>query len=170
MCPPPLPHRWEEEGGGNWKSYFFPARICPLLINPKGVITAGRIISTILYHNISCSIYVRNHVVSGQYWHPCKSRIQGRHSKHFVTHKIIKPFDTVHALQRRFELCIPRNQTAGHIHTSVSDLYTPRIGPPILLQPNRRMRSSLVVRASDCQCTSCNGPGFDPSIRRHSGI
>ncbi len=27
-----------------------------------------------------------------------------------------------------------------------------------------RMRSSLVVRASDCQCTSCNGPGFD----RHS--
>ncbi len=33
-----------------------------------------------------------------------------------------------------------------------------------------RMRSSLVVRASDCQCTSCNGPGFDLSIRRHSGI
>jgi hypothetical protein len=33
-----------------------------------------------------------------------------------------------------------------------------------------RMRSSLVVRASDCQCTSCNGPGFDPSIRSHSGI
>ncbi len=32
------------------------------------------------------------------------------------------------------------------------------------------MRSSLVVRASDCQCTSCNGPGFDPSIRRHSEI
>ncbi len=32
------------------------------------------------------------------------------------------------------------------------------------------MRSSLVVRASDCQFTSCNGPGFDPSIRRHSGI
>ena len=32
------------------------------------------------------------------------------------------------------------------------------------------MRSSLVVRASDCQCTSCNGPGFDPSICRHSGI
>ncbi len=32
------------------------------------------------------------------------------------------------------------------------------------------MRSSLVVRASDCQCTSCNGPGFDPSIRRHSGF
>jgi hypothetical protein len=33
-----------------------------------------------------------------------------------------------------------------------------------------RMRSSLVVRASDCQCTSCNCPGFDPIIRRHSGI
>jgi hypothetical protein len=28
------------------------------------------------------------------------------------------------------------------------------------------MRSSLVVRASDCQCTSCNAP----SIRRHSEI
>ncbi len=33
-----------------------------------------------------------------------------------------------------------------------------------------RMKSSQVVRATDCQCTSCNGPGFDPSIRRHSGI
>ncbi len=33
-----------------------------------------------------------------------------------------------------------------------------------------RMRSSLVVGGSDCQCTSCNGPGFDPSIRRHGGI
>jgi hypothetical protein len=29
------------------------------------------------------------------------------------------------------------------------------------------MRSSLVVRASDCQCRS---PGFDLSILRHSGI
>ncbi len=33
-----------------------------------------------------------------------------------------------------------------------------------------RMRASLVVTASDCQCISCNGPGFDPNIRRHSGI
>ncbi len=33
-----------------------------------------------------------------------------------------------------------------------------------------QMRSSLVFRASDHQCTSCIGPGFDPSIRRHSGI
>jgi hypothetical protein len=32
------------------------------------------------------------------------------------------------------------------------------------------MRSRLVVRATDCQCTRCNGPGFDPSIRWHSGI
>ncbi len=32
------------------------------------------------------------------------------------------------------------------------------------------MRSSLLDRASDCQCTSCNGPGFDPSICRHSEI
>ncbi len=37
-------------------------------------------------------------------------------------------------------------------------------------ESDRLMRSSLMVRASDCQCTSCNGPGFDPSIRRHSGI
>ncbi len=32
-----------------------------------------------------------------------------------------------------------------------------------------QMRSSLVVRASGCQCTSCNGPRFDPGICRHSG-
>jgi hypothetical protein len=32
------------------------------------------------------------------------------------------------------------------------------------------MRSSLVVRASDCQCRSSNCPGFDPSILRHSEI
>ncbi len=42
--------------------------------------------------------------------------------------------------------------------------YNPKI------KASKRMRSSLVVRASDCQCTSCNGPGFDPSIRRHSEI
>ncbi len=33
-----------------------------------------------------------------------------------------------------------------------------------------RMRSCLVVRASDCQCRSRYSPGFDPSILRHSGI
>ncbi len=43
-------------------------------------------------------------------------------------------------------------------------------GPRVHLYHPLWMRSSLVVRASDCQCTSCNGPGFDPSIRRHSGI
>jgi hypothetical protein len=32
------------------------------------------------------------------------------------------------------------------------------------------MRSSRVVRTSDCQCQSLNGPGFDPNILRHSGI
>ncbi len=32
------------------------------------------------------------------------------------------------------------------------------------------MRSSLVARASDCQCTNCNKPGFDPSLRRHNRI
>jgi len=37
-------------------------------------------------------------------------------------------------------------------------------------QAELRMRSSRVVRVSDFQCPSCNGPGFDPSIRRHSGI
>jgi hypothetical protein len=30
--------------------------------------------------------------------------------------------------------------------------------------------TQMDVFLSDCQCTSCNGPGFDPSIRRHSGI
>jgi len=57
MWPPPSPTGGRKRGGGNWKSYFFPARICPL-INPKGVITEGRIINTILCHNISCSIYM----------------------------------------------------------------------------------------------------------------
>ncbi len=33
-----------------------------------------------------------------------------------------------------------------------------------------RMRSRQVVRVSDCQWTSYNGPGFVPSIRRHSRI
>ncbi len=32
------------------------------------------------------------------------------------------------------------------------------------------IKSSLVVRASDCQCRSRNSPGFDPSFLRHSGI
>jgi hypothetical protein len=32
------------------------------------------------------------------------------------------------------------------------------------------MRSSWEFRASDCQCRSCNSPGFYPSILRHSGI
>ncbi len=36
------------------------------------------------------------------------------------------------------------------------------------MRSSQRMRSSLVVGVPDCKCTSCNGPGFDPSIRRHS--
>jgi hypothetical protein len=32
------------------------------------------------------------------------------------------------------------------------------------------MRSSRVVRASDCQCRRRNSPGFDPSFLPHSGI
>ncbi len=32
------------------------------------------------------------------------------------------------------------------------------------------MTTSRAVRASGCQCQSCNSPGFDPSILRHSGI
>jgi hypothetical protein len=53
--------------------------------------------------------------------------------------------------------------------------FTPAVHFPSPSQPSKvffalLMRSSLVVRASDCQCTSCNGPGFDPSIHRHSGI
>ncbi len=34
----------------------------------------------------------------------------------------------------------------------------------------KRMKSSLMVRESDCQCNSCNGPVLDPSIRWHSRI
>jgi hypothetical protein len=34
----------------------------------------------------------------------------------------------------------------------------------------KRMRSSRMIRASDCQCRSRNSSGFDPSILRHSGI
>jgi hypothetical protein len=47
-------------------------------------------------------------------------------------------------LQRKSDLCIPRKETARglsphfHIHVSVSDLYTPTICPPILLQQNRQ--------------------------------
>ncbi len=44
--------------------------------------------------------------------------------------------------QRRSDLCIPGNQTVWphskfHIHRSTSDLYIPRIGPSVLLHPNR---------------------------------
>ncbi len=53
-------------------------------------------------------------------------------------------------------IATPRTFIVSHSHEMRSSLV--------------RMISSLVVRASDCQCTSCNGPGFDSSIRRHSGI
>ncbi len=32
------------------------------------------------------------------------------------------------------------------------------------------MRSSLVIRSSDCQCQSLNSPGFDPGILQLRGI
>ncbi len=46
------------------------------------------------------------------------------------------------ALQRNFNLCIPREELCSlspkfHIHVSVSDLYIPTFGPPIFLQQNR---------------------------------
>ncbi len=49
---------------------------------------------------------------------------------------ILLPFMN-HALQTRSDLCIPRHETARprsnfHIHVSVSNLYIPTIGPPIL--------------------------------------
>ncbi len=53
------------------------------------------------------------------------------------------------------------NDATGNFATGVMDTSE---------QQWQRMRSSLVVRASDCQCTSWNGPGFDPNIRQHSGI
>ncbi len=47
------------------------------------------------------------------------------------------------ALQRNFDLCIPREEIARpqsqfHINVSVSDLCIPTIGPPIFLQQNRQ--------------------------------
>ncbi len=42
--------------------------------------------------------------------------------------------------------------------------------PDTLTASSMRMRSSRVVRASDCLCRSRNSPGFHPSILRHSGI
>ncbi len=38
------------------------------------------------------------------------------------------------------------------------------------MRSSRCMRSSRVVKVSDCQCQNHNRPGFDPSIHRHSGI
>ncbi len=55
--------------------------------------------------------------------------------------------------------CLNKSQTAGTRVDTDSDY-----------DMSGGLRSSLVVRASDCKCTSCNGPGFEPSIRRHSGI
>ncbi len=45
------------------------------------------------------------------------------------------------ALQRNFDLCIPRKELRGlspnfHIHWPESYLYIPTIGPPIFLQQN----------------------------------
>ncbi len=40
----------------------------------------------------------------------------------------------------------------------------------IYLNNEMQMRSSLMVRATDWHCNCCNGPGFDRSIRRNSGI
>jgi hypothetical protein len=60
--------------------------------------------------------------------------------------------------------------TRFHVVESVMSQYCGWSQPLRLRSSLMRLRSSLVVRASDCQCTSCNGPGFDPSIRRHSGI
>jgi hypothetical protein len=41
---------------------------------------------------------------------------------------------------------------------------------PISPQFHNSQQGPPLSILSDCQCTSCNGPGFDPSIRRHSGI
>jgi hypothetical protein len=49
----------------------------------------------------------------------------------------------MHALQRKFHLCIPKKGLRGlsmnfHIHVSVTYLYIPRIGLHIFLQQNRQ--------------------------------
>ncbi len=51
----------------------------------------------------------------------------------------------------------------------VQDVLDALLGP-LQSNINIQMRSSLVVRASDCQCRSRNSPGFDPRILRHCGI
>ncbi len=75
------------------------------------------------------------------------------------------PFGTTHLTRSNYKFII-------YIREMRSSLFfADEIQPSAdEIQPRMRMRSILLVRASDCQCTSCNGPGFDPSIRRHSGI
>ncbi len=53
----------------------------------------------------------------------------------------------------------------GHLSPWVPDLCPTTVKILTHLISHPRMRSSLVVRASDCQCTSCKGPGFDPSTQ-----
>jgi hypothetical protein len=55
---------------------------------------------------------------------------------------------------RKFETNIPRKGIAGlspnfHIHVSVSDLYIPRIGLPILLQENMWIDSGINLSLTD---------------------
>jgi hypothetical protein len=49
-----------------------------------------------------------------------------------------------------------QNETAGlvpsfHIHVSVSDLHIPTIGPPILLQQNRRTEMNVEIGTEAAQ-------------------
>ncbi len=79
-----------------------------------------------------------------------------------------------HSVQER------RGEGAGsslHCQVSASSQH-PRIFRPLSCRSRgkgrsvnfRLIRSSRVIRASDCQCRSLNSPGFDPSILRHIGI
>ncbi len=55
------------------------------------------------------------------------------------------------ALQRNFDLCIPRKETARpqsqfqRLYVSVSDSYIPTIGPPVFLQQNMQMDWGLTL-------------------------
>jgi hypothetical protein len=91
---------------------------------------------------------------------------------------------TANALYRKFETNIPRNETARprsqFLHSCICArfIYSHDRSANSIQQNWQRwmrssrewMRSSREIRASDCQCQSRNGPGFDRSILWHSGI
>jgi hypothetical protein len=46
----------------------------------------------------------------------------------------------------------------------------PALATPLSHRPTVKQREAAPIQVRYVHCTSCNGPGFDHSIRRHSGI